>query len=90
MEYLINVILTLGGSIIGYLFAQRKTNAETDSIVIANVKEILDVYAKTIQDLKTEIGELKDKIEAYEQQITCLNTELHAFRKEMSKNVESN
>ena len=90
MELFLNFILTLVGTTAGYIFGSRKANAETDSIVIANVKEILGVYSTTINDLKEEIKELKNKIDQYEKQIDCLNKELHDFRKEMKKNAESN
>jgi peptidoglycan hydrolase CwlO-like protein len=87
MEYLIQAVLTIIGTIAGYVWGSRKNNAEADSIVIQNVKEILGVYAQTIQDLKVEIGELKEKIDKYEKQIDCMNKELHEFRKEMKKPV---
>ena len=90
MELLLNFILTLVGTTAGYLFGSRKTNAETDRIVIENVKEILGVYSTTINDLKEEIKELKTKIDKYENQIDCLNKELHDFRKEMKQNAEGN
>lgn len=89
MELVLNFILTLGGTLAGYMFGSRKTNAETDRIVIENVKEILGVYSTTINDLKEEIRELKDKIDQYEKQIDCLNKELHDFRKEMKQNAEN-
>jgi predicted RNase H-like nuclease (RuvC/YqgF family) len=90
MELLLNFILTLVGTTAGYLFGSRKTNAETDRIVIENVKEILGVYSTTINDLKEEIKELKTKIDNYEKHIDCLNKELHDFRKEMKQNAEGN
>jgi predicted RNase H-like nuclease (RuvC/YqgF family) len=87
MEYLIQAVLTLLGTIAGYVWGSRKNNAEADSIVIQNVKEILGVYSQTIQDLKNEITELKDKVDRYEKQIECLNKELTEFRNEMKKPV---
>lgn len=90
MEIILNVVLTFIGSLAGYIFGARKNNAEADSIVLKNVKEILEVYAQTINDLKSEITELKLKVSQYEQQISCLNKELHDFRKEMRNNVENN
>jgi predicted RNase H-like nuclease (RuvC/YqgF family) len=87
MEYLIQAVLTLVGTLAGYFWGSRKNNAETDSIVIENVKQILEVYSATIQDLKQEIKELKDKIDGYEKQIEYLNKELTEFRKEMKKPV---
>lgn len=87
MEYLIQAVLTMVGTIAGYVWGSRKNNAEADGIIIKNVKEILEVYSGTIQDLKQEITELKEKIDSYEKHIECLNKELHEFRKEMKKPV---
>jgi predicted RNase H-like nuclease (RuvC/YqgF family) len=83
MEILLNALMAFTGTLVGFFFGSRKNNAETDRIVIENVKEILGVYSTTINDLKMEIKELKEKIDKYEQQIECLNKELHEFRKEM-------
>jgi predicted RNase H-like nuclease (RuvC/YqgF family) len=85
MEYMIQAVLTLVGTLAGYFWGSRKNNAETDSIVIQNVKEILEVYSQAIQSLKQEISELKDKIDGYEKQIDCLNKEVTEFRNEMKK-----
>jgi predicted RNase H-like nuclease (RuvC/YqgF family) len=87
MDIILTALLTFIGTLAGYVFGNRKTNAETDRIVIENVKEILSVYSQTIADLKQEISELKDKIDNYEKQIECLNKELHDFRKEMKHNA---
>jgi len=85
MEVILTSILTFAATIIGFFFGQRKNNAETDSIVIKNVKEILDVYSRTITELRDEVHSLKEKIMEYEKQIEQLNCELTAFRKEMKK-----
>ena len=90
MDIILNIILTFIGTLAGYIFGARKNNAQTDGIVIKNVKEILEVYSQTINDLKTEITELKLKISQYEEQISCLNKDLVEFRKEMRKNVKNN
>lgn len=82
---MIQAVLTLVGTLAGYFWGSRKNNAETDSIVIQNVKEILEVYSQAIQSLKQEISELKDKIDGYEKQIDCLNKEVTEFRNEMKK-----
>ena len=83
LEYIINAFIAFISSLAGYFFGSRKNNAETDSIVIDNVKEILGVYNTTINDLKAEIVELREKIERYEKHIEKLQQELNAFRKEM-------
>lgn len=86
LEYIINAVIAFVSSLTGYFFGSRKNNAETDSIVIDNVKEILGVYNTTINDLKAEIMELREKIERYEKHIEKLQQELNAFRREMKPN----
>lgn len=86
LEFIVNGIIAFVSSLAGYFFGSRKNNAETDSIVIDNVKEILGVYNTTIADLKSEIAELREKIDKYEKHIEKLQQELSAFRKEMKPN----
>jgi predicted RNase H-like nuclease (RuvC/YqgF family) len=86
LEYIINAAIAFISSLTGYFFGSRKNNAETDSIVIDNVKEILGVYNTTINDLKAEIMELREKIDRYEKHIEKLQQELNAFRREMKPN----
>lgn len=85
MDIITTGVITLITTFLGYWFGSRKTNAETDKIVIENVKEILGVYSSTINDLKVEIRELKDKIDDYEKQIDRMSIELYNFRKQMEK-----
>ena len=90
MDYsiILNALIAGLSSLVGYFFGSRKSNAETDRIVIENVKQILEVYATTIEDLKGEIQELKVKIVQYEKQIELLQKELKDFRKQMNCDVE--
>lgn len=85
---ILNALIAGIASLTGYFFGSRKTNAETDRIVIENVKEILGVYSSTINDLKLEIQELKEKITTYEQHIDKLQKELKDFRKQMNCDAE--
>ena len=76
MDIMLTGVITLITTFLGYWFGSRKSNAETDKIVIENVKEILGVYSTTINDLKIEIRELKDKIDDYENKIEKMSKEL--------------
>lgn len=70
---------------IGSYFAGRKKNkAEIDSLVLQNVKGILEIQTETIEALKREVDELRKKIEGYEEYIEKLETEIKAMRKEMN------
>lgn len=85
MEYIPEVILSLISLVGGYFVGQRRSNAETDRIVIDNVKQILEVYTDTIDALKDEVQGLKTKILEYQNHIDKLQAELNMFRKEMNK-----
>lgn len=87
MDIVTNFVIGIISTLAGYFFAQRRNNAETDSVVIENVKKILEVYSTTIQDLKEQIIELKDKLDEYEKTIETLKCELQDFRKEMKDNA---
>lgn len=77
MEVIFNFIIGFTGTLVGFIFGQRKSNAETDRVVIENVKEIISVYNQTINDLKAEVSEMKKQIMEYEQQIKLLQHEVH-------------
>lgn len=77
MEIIFNFIIGFTGTLVGFIFGQRKSNAETDRVVIENVKEIIAVYNQTIDDLKQEVAEMKKTIKDYEQQIKLLQDEVH-------------
>ena len=69
---------------IGTYFAGRKRNkAEIDSLVLQNVKGILEIQTETIEALKREVDELRKKIDGYEEYIEKLETEIKAMRKEI-------
>jgi predicted RNase H-like nuclease (RuvC/YqgF family) len=85
MNFIPEIVLSLISLLGGYFVGQRKTNAETDRIVIENVKEILSVYTDTIDSLREEVKELKTKIFEYQTHIDKLQTELNQFRNEMKK-----
>ncbi len=86
MDYsiILNALIAGISTLTGYFLGSRKSNAEVDGLVIANVKEILGVYSTTINDLKVEIQELKEKITTYEHHIEKLQRELNDFRKQMN------
>lgn len=76
MEIIFNFIIGFTGTIVGFIFGQRKSNAETDRVVIENVKQIISVYNQTIDDLKEEVAEMKKTIKEYEIQMRLLQIEM--------------
>jgi len=82
---IITAIFSFIATIVGFIFGSRKNQAETDKIVLENVKGILDVYTKTIEDLKEEVSELKKEIKEYKSCIDKMEKELNTFKKQMNK-----
>ena len=76
-------ILTFVGTVIGYFYGSKKNRAETDSIVLQNVKGILEIQSSTIESLKEQVEELQQKIVGYELYIQKLQEEINQLRKEM-------
>jgi predicted RNase H-like nuclease (RuvC/YqgF family) len=85
MEHLITPILTFIGTIIGFWYGSKRNKAETDSIILTNVKALMDIQNETIEKLRTEIEALRVKITKYEEYITTLKDEIHEMGKEMKK-----
>lgn len=73
-------LFTFCGTFIGYIYGNRKSQAETDGIVLKNVKELLGVYQNTIEDLKEEIKRLEKKLDDYECQIDAMTAELKKLK----------
>jgi peptidoglycan hydrolase CwlO-like protein len=76
------IILLISNSLTalaGFFIGRRKTNAETDSIVLKNLETSVNLYSQIISDLKKEIESLNIKIQELEKKID----ELHAENKRL-------
>jgi predicted RNase H-like nuclease (RuvC/YqgF family) len=82
----ITAILTALSSVAGYFYGRRRNEAETDKLVLENVKDILTIYSDVIDDLKEEVKQLRDKIFEYEELIGKLTREVNTLRSDMKKN----
>jgi predicted RNase H-like nuclease (RuvC/YqgF family) len=83
----ITAIFSFVSTLIGYFVGSRKNNAETDRIVLENMKGVIEVYTQTIDDLKHEVSEMKAEIKEYKSCINKLEDELHQFKKQMKQSV---
>jgi len=83
----ITAIFSFVSTLIGYFVGSRKNNAETDRIVLENMKGVIEVYTQTIDDLKREVSEMKAEIKEYKSCINKLEDELHQFKKQMKQSV---
>lgn len=70
-------------ALVGFFIGRRKTNAETDSIVLKNLETSVNLYSQIINDLKKEIESLNIKIQDLERKID----ELHAENKRLKANL---
>lgn len=74
-------------AIAGWFVGKRKTNAETDSIVLKNLELSVNLYAQIIRDLKTEIESLNIKIQELEKKIDILHEENRALKSKAKKTI---
>jgi hypothetical protein len=58
-----------------FFVGKRRTNAETDSVVLKNLELSVNLYAQIIRDLKVEIESLNIKIQDLEKKIDILHAE---------------
>lgn len=81
----ITAIVAFISTLVGYKYGTKKQNAETDSLVLQNVKGILEIQQNTIKDLTEEINKLKLKVEEYEEMVGSMTKELHQLRRELKQ-----
>lgn len=58
-----------------WFVGKRKTNAETDNIVLSNLEKSMNIYQDLIKNLKEEIHQLNTKIQDLEQKVDMLMKE---------------
>lgn len=74
-------------AVVAWFAGKRRTNAETDSVVLKNLELSVNLYAQIIRDLKTEIESLNVKIQALENKIDILHEENKALKSKAKKPI---
>ena len=69
--FLSNAITAIASFFVG----KRKTNAETDNLVLSNLEKSMSIYQELIKNLKDEIHELNTKIQELELKVDMLMEE---------------
>jgi peptidoglycan hydrolase CwlO-like protein len=59
----------------GWFVGRRKISAETDNQVLKNLELSVNIYTKIIDDLKTEIHELNNKVQHLQKMVDELMLE---------------
>jgi len=79
---LILIISNALTGIAGWFVGRRRSNAETDNQVLRNLELSIGLYKNIIDDLKQEIHELNNKIQALEKKVEDLYTENKRLKKQ--------
>ena len=75
MKMIEQIVLTIVTTLIGYFAGRRKTNADTDNQVLKNLELSVNIYTKIIDDLKSEIHELNNKVQDLQKMVDELMVE---------------
>lgn len=73
-----NILVLVSGAasaLFGWFIGRKKSDAETDNLVLKNLQESILLYKSIIDDLKTEITQLNNKIQELEDKIDVLHNE---------------
>lgn len=79
---LILIISNALTGIAGWFVGRRRSNAETDNQVLRNLELSIGLYKNIIDDLKQEIHELNNKIQALEKKVEELYIENKRLKKQ--------
>jgi peptidoglycan hydrolase CwlO-like protein len=86
------LILIISNALTGiaaFFVGKRRTNAETDSVVLKNLELSVNLYAQIIRDLKTEIESLNVKIQDLEKKVDLLHAENKKLKSKTKYNANS-
>jgi peptidoglycan hydrolase CwlO-like protein len=78
---LLLIISNILTGIASFFVGKRRSDVETDNMVLKNLELSIGVYQKIIQDLKSEIHELNVKIDTLEKKVEELMKENKKLRK---------
>jgi len=84
MKMIEQIVLTIVTTLIGYFAGRRKTNADTDNQVLKNLELSVNIYTKIIDDLKSEIHELNNKVQDLQKMVDELMIENRKLKKKNS------
>ena len=82
-----NILTILGSNVVvsflSFLTGKRMSQAQSDNQVLRNLELSIQLYKEVIDDLKSEIGALKRRIQELEEKIN----ELHLENKRLKSNL---
>lgn len=78
---LLLIISNILTGIASFFVGKRRSDVETDNMVLKNLELSIGVYQKIIEDLKSEIHELNIKIDVLEKKVEELMKENRKLKK---------
>lgn len=87
-ENLILIISNLLTGISTYWMGKRKSNAETDNLILTNLEKSMTIYAELVRNLKQEIHELNTKIQELESKVDSLMAENKKLKSRYSTGIK--
>lgn len=78
------ILLFLSNAVTGiaaWYVGKRKTNAETDNLILLNLEKSMLIYQDLITNLKEEIQQLNNKIQDLESKVDTLMEENRRLKK---------
>lgn len=83
-DILLIIIPSLVTSMVTWFFSRRKYRAESQASELDNVQKALEIYRGTINDLKNELEELRQKITIVVAENEALGKQMEELRKELA------
>jgi peptidoglycan hydrolase CwlO-like protein len=86
-----NLILLISNALTGvaaWMVGRRKTNADTDNVVLKNLELSINLYREIITDLKNEIESLNLKIQELEGKVDKLYDENKKLKRSLGNDVK--
>jgi peptidoglycan hydrolase CwlO-like protein len=75
-------------AITAWFFGKRKSNAETDNLVLKNLELSINLYREVITDLKNEIESLNIKVQELEGKVDRLYNENKKLKSSLNNEVK--
>ena len=87
-EFLEIAIVPISGLItyvLGHIAGRKKERAQTDTVELANLKEVVGFYKATFDDLKSQINTLTERLKEIEVENIKLKNNLHELNRQLKK-----
>jgi peptidoglycan hydrolase CwlO-like protein len=85
------IILLISNALTGvaaWMVGRRKTNADTDNVVLRNLELSIGLYREIINDLKNEIESLNQKIQELESKVDKLYDENKKLKSSLKDDIK--